>query len=59
MEILIDDPRLRPIREKVESGQRLSYEDGVTLYRTSDILSVGYMANLVRSDCTGQSLTST
>jgi aminodeoxyfutalosine synthase len=48
MEILIDDPRLRPIREKVESGQRLSYEDGVTLYRTSDILSVGYMANLVR-----------
>jgi aminodeoxyfutalosine synthase len=48
MEIVIDDPRLRPIREKVESGQRLSYEDGVTLYRTSDILAVGYMANLVR-----------
>ena len=48
MEIVIDDPRLRPIREKVERGQRLSYEDGVALYRTSDILSVGYMANLVR-----------
>jgi aminodeoxyfutalosine synthase len=48
MEILIEDPRLRPILEKVEAGQRLPYEDGVTLYRTSDILSVGYMANLVR-----------
>jgi aminodeoxyfutalosine synthase len=47
MEILIEDPRLRPILEKVEAGQRLPYEDGVTLYRTSDILSVGYMANLV------------
>jgi len=48
MEIVIDDPRLRPILEKVEAGERLSYDDGVTLYRTSDILSVGYMANLVR-----------
>ena len=48
MEILIEDPRLRPILEKVEAGQRLSYDDGVTLFRTPDILSVGYMANLVR-----------
>jgi aminodeoxyfutalosine synthase len=48
MEIVIDDPRLRPVLEKVAAGQRLSYDDGVALYRTSDILSVGYMANLVR-----------
>ena len=48
MEIVIDDPRLRPILRKVEDGERLSYDDGVTLYRTSDILSLGYMANLVR-----------
>ncbi len=48
MEIVIDDPRLKPILEKVESGRRLSYEDGVALYQTSDILSLGYMANLVR-----------
>jgi aminodeoxyfutalosine synthase len=60
MEIVIDDPRLRPIREKVEAGQRLSYDDGVALYRTSDILSVGYMANLVRERLHGRSpLTST
>jgi len=48
MEIVIDDPRLKPILEKVEAGQRLTYDDGVALYQTSDILSVGYMANLVR-----------
>src|SRR6202451_388329 len=48
MEAVIEDSRLKPILEKVEGGQRLSYEDGVALYQTSDILAVGYMANLVR-----------
>lgn len=45
---IIDDRRLLPILDKVERGDRLSFDDGVTLYRTGDILSVGYMANLVR-----------
>jgi aminodeoxyfutalosine synthase len=44
----VEDSRLRPILEKVEAGVRLSYDDGVALYRTSDILALGYMANLVR-----------
>jgi aminodeoxyfutalosine synthase len=44
----IDDLRLRPILNKVESGERLSFDDTVTMYRSSDILSIGYMANLVR-----------
>jgi len=44
----IEDPRLRPLLEKVESGERLSYEDGVTMFRSSDMLSLGYMANVVR-----------
>jgi aminodeoxyfutalosine synthase len=48
MQPFIEDPRLRPILEKVETGTRLSYDDGVALYRTADILSLGYMANLVR-----------
>jgi aminodeoxyfutalosine synthase len=48
MPVFIEDPRLNPILEKVEAGARLSYEDGVALYRTSDILALGYMANLVR-----------
>jgi len=48
MEPVIDDARLRPILEKVERGDRLSFDDAVTMYRSSDILSIGYMANLVR-----------
>ncbi len=43
-----EDCKLRAIFEKVESRERLTYEDGVTLYRSPDILALGYMANLVR-----------
>ena len=48
MEPIIDDVRLKPILEKVQAGERLSFEDGVALYRSPDILTLGYMANLVR-----------
>jgi len=48
MQITFEDARLQPILEKVRAQVRLDYEDGLTLYRTSDILGVGYMANLVR-----------
>jgi len=48
MQPFIEDPRLRPILERVEGGERLSYDDGVALYQTADILALGYMANLVR-----------
>jgi aminodeoxyfutalosine synthase len=43
-----DDPHLRPIREKVEAGERLDAEDALALYRSPDILAVGWLANLVR-----------
>ena len=36
------------IFEKVEAGERLSFEEGVRLYETPDINGVGYMANLTR-----------
>jgi aminodeoxyfutalosine synthase len=48
MEPMIEDRRLEPIFEKVHAGTRLDYEDGLTLYRTSDLLAVGYLANQVR-----------
>src|SRR4051812_31643614 len=48
-----DDARLNPICEKVLAGQRLSFEDGVTLYRSGDILAVGWMANQVREKLWG------
>jgi aminodeoxyfutalosine synthase len=48
MQIHIEDRRLRPILEKVQADVRLDAEDGVALFKSSDILAVGYMANLVR-----------
>src|ERR1700693_6161608 len=43
-----DDPALLPIAAKVQAGERLSFEDGVTLYSSGDILAIGWLANLVR-----------
>ncbi len=43
-----DDPRLDPIHEKVLARERLSAEDALTLYRTGDILAVGWLANHLR-----------
>src|ERR1700722_19701948 len=47
-ELTITDQRLKPIAEKVLAGQRLSVEDGILLYRTPDLLAVGWLANHVR-----------
>ena len=43
-----DDSRLYPIHEKVLARERLSADDALTLYRTGDILAVGWLANHVR-----------
>jgi aminodeoxyfutalosine synthase len=48
-----DDARLQPIAEKMLSGERLSFDDGVALYRSPDILAVGWLANSVREKLHG------
>src|SRR5487761_769143 len=48
-----DDKALLPIAEKVQAGVRLDYDDGVTLYRSGDILAVGWLANMVREKLHG------
>ncbi len=47
-QLRIEDKKLKPIFEKIEAGERLTYEDGVAMYRTTDLLALGYMANGVR-----------
>jgi aminodeoxyfutalosine synthase len=39
---------LGDIWERVQAGERLSYEDGVRLYESNEATAVGYMANWVR-----------
>src|ERR1700760_133827 len=48
MQPIVEDRRLEPILEKVQAGARLDFADGLALFRTHDILTLGYMANLVR-----------
>jgi aminodeoxyfutalosine synthase len=42
------DTALESVREKVLAGHRLGFEDGVALYRTTDLLALGQLANHVR-----------
>ncbi len=42
------DRRVREIREKVEAGVRLSFEDGLALEEGADLFTLGELANLVR-----------
>ncbi len=41
------DPRLVPIAEKVEAGQRVTREESIALFETNDLLAVGAMADLM------------
>src|SRR6516162_2431946 len=43
-----DDPQLRPIADKVLAQERLSESDALALYRSGDILAIGWLANHVR-----------
>ncbi|MBI2195353.1 MAG: aminofutalosine synthase MqnE [Planctomycetes bacterium] len=44
----IDRLGLGDLHSKVQLGERLSFEDGLRLYRCPDLNAVGYLANLVR-----------
>jgi len=44
---------LGEIAEKVENQERLSFEDGTTLFRSDDLLAVGLLANKVRERING------
>jgi len=43
-----DDVRLHPMADKVLGRERLTADDTLALYRTGDILAVGWLANSVR-----------
>ena len=45
--------RIRDIREKVASGQRLSFEDGIDLAESDDLFTIGELANMVREKKNG------
>ena len=48
MNIPVQDRHLFPVLEKFEAGERLGFDDGLALYRSTDLLAIGAMANQVR-----------
>ncbi|MEO6724444.1 MAG: aminofutalosine synthase MqnE [Blastocatellia bacterium] len=42
------DPKLGPVAEKVMADERLSFEDGMALFRSNDLHGVGRLADIVR-----------
>lgn len=53
MEIRFRDKQLIPIWDKVRAGRRLTLEDGVLLFKTPDIISLGKMAHSVQRQRSG------
>ena len=45
----MSDPRFQQIAERVEAGQRLSFEDGLYLEDHADLMSLGALAHQVRT----------
>src|SRR6187549_3568884 len=48
MALLERTDTLAPIRDKVEAGERLDFEDGVTLMESDDLLALGELADHAR-----------
>jgi aminodeoxyfutalosine synthase len=44
---------LKEIAEKIDAQERLSFEDGLTLFQSDDLLAVGALANRVRERING------
>ena len=53
MERMVVEAGLGDILEKIRAGERLGTADGVRLYKSNDILAIGYLANLVRERLNG------
>jgi aminodeoxyfutalosine synthase len=54
LNLRLEDANLQPIADKVFAGERLDFEDGVTLYNSSDLLAIGALAHHVREKLHGK-----
>jgi len=54
--ITFKDKNLIPVWEKVQSGVELSFEDGITLFNSTDLLSIGKMAHWLQREKSGDAV---
>lgn len=50
------DKNLIPIWEKVQKGEELTFEDGIKLYNSSDLISIGKMAHWLQREKSGDAV---
>ena len=55
-DIQLRDKALVPLWEKVRRGERLTFEDGLVLYRTPDLIGLGKMAHAVQQARSGDAV---
>ena len=48
MRLRLEASRLLDIADRLEAGERLSFDDGVRLFEAPDLLAVGWLANRER-----------
>ena len=54
MNLRLEDFALQSIADKVLAGERLSFDEGVALFQSNDLLALGYLANHVREKLHGK-----
>ncbi len=57
MDMNLSDKNLEPLWDKVQRGERLTFEDGLALYASPDLLGLGRMADRVRQKRHGRRAT--
>ncbi len=55
-DISFRDKLLLPIWQKIRQGERLSLVDGVTMFRSNDLISIGKMAHAVQQEKSGDAV---
>ncbi len=54
--IFFRDKNLHPIWDKIQNGKRLSLADGVTMFQSNDVISIGKMASIVQQKKSGDAV---
>jgi aminodeoxyfutalosine synthase len=54
--IYFRDKNLHPVWDKVQRGERLDLRDGITLFGTHDVISLGKMAHAVQKERSGDAV---
>ena len=50
------DKNLFPVWDKIQNGHRLTVEDGLTMFASQDVISIGKMAHAIQQMKSGEAV---